>query len=144
MQSNIKPPVYDMRILPNWYRHSSDISNIVVIIPDFECFDPQVVQDLVTLCRSVMVVVHLCRAFTNCPNSEYVNDLPIVVLFGIATSIDVMHQTLSPPVLGLLRIEKFKLQHSHECMNTIVEEVWSVATALCCVHCMKVSYVAAC
>ncbi|KAJ3043772.1 Origin recognition complex subunit 3 [Rhizophlyctis rosea] len=99
-------PNYDMQILECWYRQIKLRPNLVVIVPDFESFIPNVLEDLIAIC------------------SEYQDRLPIVFLFGIATTIETLHQSLPRSVLSLLRTEKFKLQNSQECINAIVEEIF--------------------
>jgi origin recognition complex subunit 3 len=51
-------PNYDMQILDGWYRHvvksqssSFSLPNLVVIIQDFESFDPSILEDLFEICR---------------------------------------------------------------------------------------------
>ncbi|KND05070.1 uncharacterized protein SPPG_00745 [Spizellomyces punctatus DAOM BR117] len=104
-QPRIKAPNYDMQILADWHRERNSRGHLVAIIPDFECFDPIVIQDLINIC------------------SEYQGTLPFVFIFGVATSIEALHQSLPRAVLSLLRMEKFKLQHSNDCINAIVEEL---------------------
>ncbi|KAJ3051094.1 Origin recognition complex subunit 3 [Rhizophlyctis rosea] len=98
-------PNYDMQILDCWYRQIRKTGNLVVIIPDFECFPSFVLESLIAIC------------------SEYQDRLPIVFLLGIATTIESLHQSLPRSVLALLRTEKFKLQNSQECINAVVEEI---------------------
>lgn len=51
-------PNYDMQILDGWYRHvverqsnSFSLPNLVVMIQDFESFDPSILEDLFEICR---------------------------------------------------------------------------------------------
>ncbi|KAJ3189436.1 Origin recognition complex subunit 3 [Gaertneriomyces sp. JEL0708] len=103
--STARLPAYDMQMLATWRARSNLQGNLVAIIPDFECFEPEVLQDLIAMC------------------SEYQDTLPFVLLFGMATSMHALHHTLSRASLNLLRTEKFKLHHSSESINAIVDEL---------------------
>lgn len=56
-------------------------------------------------------------------NSEYQMSLPIVCIVGIATSTEILHQSLSKSTIGLLRIERFKLENSEVWFNRVIEKV---------------------
>ncbi|CAM0138700.1 unnamed protein product [Umbelopsis sp. WA50703] len=106
-------PNYDMQILDGWYRHvvksqsnSLSLPNLVVVIQDFESFDPSILEDLFEIC------------------SEYRSRLPIVLLIGIATSSNALHQSLSKSALSLLRTEKFWLQQSDVWFNKVIEDLF--------------------
>ncbi|KAG2178531.1 hypothetical protein INT44_001684 [Umbelopsis vinacea] len=106
-------PNYDMQILDGWYRHvvekqanSFSLPNLVVMIQDFESFDPTILEDLFEIC------------------SEYRSRLPIVLLIGIATSSNALHQSLSKSALSLLRTEKFWLQQSDVWFNKVIDELF--------------------
>ncbi|KAH8551885.1 origin recognition complex subunit 3 N-terminus-domain-containing protein [Umbelopsis sp. PMI_123] len=106
-------PNYDMQILDGWYRHvvekqssSFSLPNLVVMIQDFESFDPSILEDLFEIC------------------SEYRSRLPIVLLIGIATSSNALHQSLSKSALSLLRTEKFWLQQSDVWFNRVIDELF--------------------
>lgn len=49
--------------------------------------------------------------------------LPIVCIVGIATSTEILHQSLSKSTIGLLRIERFKLENSEVWFNRVIEKV---------------------
>lgn len=67
---------------------------IVVIFKDFEAFNLQALQDFILIC------------------SQYVQELPLIFIFGIATSSSTIQQRLSHSVSSLLCIEVF---HSLSC-----------------------------
>jgi origin recognition complex subunit 3 len=100
-----------MRLLERLYRkHSHENkqdqrSKLVVILQDFESFEPAVLQDFFTIC------------------SDYRSRLPIVCIIGIATSAEILHQSLSKATIGLLRIEKFNLEQSEIWFNRVLEKV---------------------
>ncbi|KAI9105418.1 origin recognition complex subunit 3 N-terminus-domain-containing protein [Phlyctochytrium arcticum] len=105
LQTNVKLPAYDMQILTGWYGYNPSCKNLVAIIPDYECFDSGVLQDLIDIFR------------------EYHGRLPLVLLFGVATSTNALDQTLPRSALSALRVENFQLQNSNHTINTIVEEL---------------------
>ncbi|RUS31271.1 origin recognition complex subunit 3 N-terminus-domain-containing protein [Jimgerdemannia flammicorona] len=147
-------PNYDMQVLEGWYQHIVSVGavagnkrkngsmttpaplqrpNLVVILQDFESFDPVVLQDFITICRYGLaldlVYYHtLCQYLETAfhirpPNSEYQLRLPIILLVGIATSTEALHQALPKSVLSLLRMERFHLQQSDRWFGNVVEEV---------------------
>ncbi|KAK4509567.1 uncharacterized protein ATC70_007920 [Mucor velutinosus] len=105
---------YDMQLLEGWYKFQTNRTNaspnLVVILQDFESFEPTVVQDFFTIC------------------SEYRARLPIVCIVGIATSTEILHQSLSKSTIGLLRIEKFTLEQSEVWFNRVIEEMFLDST----------------
>ncbi|KAJ3414670.1 Origin recognition complex subunit 3 [Chytridiales sp. JEL 0842] len=106
-----KPAPYDIRVLEGWYKHASrgkqpGDMNLVVIVPEFERFEPKVFQDFVQIC------------------SARKHQLPIVLLLGLATTLDAVHQTLHKTTLSLLQCEKFHLVNSDACIDSIVDEVF--------------------
>ncbi|OAC98931.1 hypothetical protein MUCCIDRAFT_115177 [Mucor lusitanicus CBS 277.49] len=105
---------YDMQLLEGWYKYQTNRTNsspnLVVILQDFESFEPTVVQDFFTIC------------------SEYRSRLPIVCIVGIATSTEILHQSLSKSTIGLLRIEKFTLEQSEVWFNRVIEEMFLDST----------------
>ncbi|KAK9763710.1 Origin recognition complex subunit 3, variant 2 [Basidiobolus ranarum] len=107
-----KITTYDMQVLEGWYKSVSDsatnsdpVKHLVVVIQDMEGFDPLLLGDLITIC------------------SEYCDKIPIVLLMGIATSVEALHQSLSKDALTLLRAEKFFFQRPNEILGSIIEEV---------------------
>jgi len=56
--------------------------------------------------------------------SGYSEELPIILLIGIATSLETFHQSLPISSLSLLQIEKFKLLQSYECINEIIQKIF--------------------
>lgn len=107
-----KLPNYDLQILVGWYMEAvKNLSKqqwpkIVIILQDFESFEPHVLQDFI----AVM--------------SEYRATLPIVFVIGIATSTEILHQSLDKSTLSLLRIEKFWLQQSDVWFNRVLDSLF--------------------
>lgn len=77
----------------------------MIVIQDFECFESKVLEDFIIIC------------------SQYVDRLPFVFVFGMATSIDIFQQMLPRSAISLLRTEKFKLEQPGSCIDTIIEKV---------------------
>lgn len=98
-----------MQIMEGWYEHISrkrrQKPNLVVILQDLESFDSHVLQDFITIC------------------SDYRSRIPITFVIGIATSSEIMHQSLSKSTISLLRIEKFWLEQSDVWFNRVLEKV---------------------
>lgn len=103
-----------MVVLERWYQSLLELQHdqghrrptLVVIIQDFESFDQDTLQDLITIC------------------SNYQDRIPFVLLLGLATSIDALHQGLPKSVLSLLRTKTFLMQQSSECLTAIVEDLF--------------------
>lgn len=55
--------------------------------------------------------------------SEYRRRLPIVFIMGIATSSEILHQSLTKASISLLRVEKFWLEQSEVWLNRVLETV---------------------
>ncbi|KAI9485059.1 origin recognition complex subunit 3 N-terminus-domain-containing protein [Zychaea mexicana] len=108
-----KLPPYDMQILEAWYRHVTNVKksnhpppNLVVVLQDLESFEANMLRDFITIC------------------SEYRLKIPIVFIMGIATSTEILHQSLTKATIGLLRIEKFWLEQSDVWFNRMLEAVF--------------------
>ncbi|OAQ35888.1 hypothetical protein K457DRAFT_13122 [Linnemannia elongata AG-77] len=107
---------YDMLVLERWYQslcESNDGASeerkqptLVVILQDFESFDYDTLQDFITIC------------------SNYQDRIPFVLLMGLATSIDALHQGLPKAVLSRLQTRKFQMQQSSECLTAIIEDLF--------------------
>ncbi|ORZ14878.1 origin recognition complex subunit 3 N-terminus-domain-containing protein [Lobosporangium transversale] len=117
LESGLKLQNHDMFVLEQWYRslctpQEEKVANqqrqptLVVIIQDFESFDQDTLQDLVTIC------------------SNYQDRIPFVFLMGLATSIDALHQGLPKSVLSLMQTRKFQMQQSSECLTAIIEDLF--------------------
>ncbi|XP_073256061.1 origin recognition complex subunit 3-like [Porites lutea] len=87
----------------------SDHPPLVVIFEDFEGFSPAVVQNFVSIC------------------SLYLSELPLVLVFGIATAVTTVHRVLPHAVSSVLAIERFQSQPSHICVLEIINKVLMTA-----------------
>ncbi|XP_013114410.2 origin recognition complex subunit 3 [Stomoxys calcitrans] len=78
---------------------------LIVILPDFECFNSAILQDLILILSS------------NC------TDLPFVLILGIATSIASVHNALPYHVTSKIKLKVFQTQSAPVGLNEILEKV---------------------
>ncbi|KAK8381467.1 hypothetical protein O3P69_018502 [Scylla paramamosain] len=78
---------------------------LVVILEDLESFHPRVLSDLVLIC------------------SEYRQAVPIVLVFGVATTPDKVHQSLSHNASACLAMEVFRAEPSTHYLTRVIEKV---------------------
>lgn len=105
-----------MLVLERWYQSLCESNDgageerkqptLVIILQDFESFDYDTLQDFITIC------------------SNYQDRIPFVLLMGLATSIDALHQGLPKAVLSRLQTRKFQMQQSSECLTAIIEDLF--------------------
>ncbi|KAI8428881.1 hypothetical protein MSG28_007518 [Choristoneura fumiferana] len=106
-----------MTTLQNWYRskylnsspkkkHTVSMRSLVIIIPDFESFNCNVLQDF------VMII------------SSYLSSLPIVFVFGVATSVSALHKSFPYHVSSKLLIKVFHSHSSPVYMNQVLEDIF--------------------
>lgn len=91
-----------MKRLSTWY-HNTTVNKeaLVVILPDFECFNSQVLQDFI-------LILHV-----HCTN------LPIMLVLGLATSISIIHSTLPYHVTSKIKVKIFETQTAPTAMNEV-------------------------
>ncbi|XP_026751186.2 origin recognition complex subunit 3 [Galleria mellonella] len=85
--------------------------SLVIIIPDFESFNCNVLQDF------VMII------------SSYVPALPIVFVFGVATAVSALHKSLPYHVSSKLLIKVFHSHSSPVYMNQVLEDIFLTHTS---------------
>ncbi|XP_063821346.1 origin recognition complex subunit 3 [Ostrinia nubilalis] len=107
-----------MKVLQSWYhahytnaspkkkKHKTSSRSLVVIIPDFESFNCSVLQDF------VMII------------SSYVSSIPIVFVFGVATSVSALHKSFPYHVSSKLWIKVFHSHSSPVYMNQVLEDIF--------------------
>ncbi|KAL4623974.1 origin recognition complex subunit 3 [Arapaima gigas] len=78
---------------------------VVVIFRDLEAFSPQVLQDFILIC------------------SQYVQQVPLVFVFGIATSPSTIQRMLPHSVSSLLCIELFQSLSCTQHLATIIDKL---------------------
>nr|XP_022902231.1 origin recognition complex subunit 3 [Onthophagus taurus] len=101
----IKKINYTFAGLKAWYDSERREALFVVIIPDFESFKNKVLHEF------ILIV------------SSYLNILPFAFVFGIATSLTVLHKTLPYHVSSKINIQFFNSQTSSAYLNSILENV---------------------
>lgn len=62
--------------------------------------------------------------------SQYLHELPLVLVFGIATAVTTIHKVLPHAVSGVLSIERFQSQPSHICVLEIISKVAHLVSSL--------------
>ncbi len=110
-KGNVKLAKYDPLMLHSWYKHRKQsapmsIRQMVIVFQDLEAFDPELVIQITGIL------------------SESYPALPLVFLFGMATSAETVHQMLPRSLIRKLRFNKFKLQQSTDIINEILEELF--------------------
>ncbi|KAM6085488.1 origin recognition complex subunit 3 isoform 2-T2 [Theristicus caerulescens] len=78
---------------------------VVVIFKDMESFTTKVLQDFIVI------------------SSQHIHELPLVLIFGIATSPMIIHSLLPHSVSSLLCIELFQSLSCKEHLSTIIEKL---------------------
>ncbi|CAL8296241.1 unnamed protein product [Arctogadus glacialis] len=78
---------------------------IVIIFKDLEAFNPRVLQDFILIC------------------SRYVEQLPLILVFGIATSPSTIQQVLPHSVSSLLCIELFQSLSCTQHLSTVMDKL---------------------
>ncbi|KAG6451805.1 hypothetical protein O3G_MSEX007352 [Manduca sexta] len=112
-----------MRALKNWYcskyvnvspkknKHRVPPNTLVIVMPDFESFNCNVLQDF------IMIV------------SSYTSCLPIVIVFGVATSVSALHKSFPYHISSKLLIKVFHSHSSPVYMNQVLDEIFLTHTS---------------
>ncbi|XP_053688466.1 origin recognition complex subunit 3 [Sabethes cyaneus] len=105
-------------VLQAWYHekheHLDKKPNLTVIMPDFEVFAPDVLQDLILVLNS------------------YAAELPFVLIFGVATSVTTVHSVLPYHVSSKIKLSIFQSEPSIVNLNKILNNV--ILTPSCPFH----------
>ncbi|XP_017040880.1 origin recognition complex subunit 3 [Drosophila ficusphila] len=98
-----------MKQLKSWYANNFDSEQkrrqLVVILPDFECFSANVLQDLI-----LILSAHCCS-------------LPFVLVLGVATAMTAVHGTLPYHVSSKIRLRVFQTQAAPMGLNEVLDKV---------------------
>lgn len=94
----------NMGILQAWFEQEES-NALVVILPDFESFNVEVLQDFILIL------------------SDYSLRIPIVLILGVATGISEIHGALSYHVTSKIKIRIFQTQSAPLGLNEILERV---------------------
>lgn len=108
-KSNVKKSNCIMRALRDWYlqKHYEEETEMIlsIIIPDFELFNKDVLRDL------ILTV------------SYYRSQIPLVLIFGVATTVNALENALPLQFTSKAKFHVFKSQSSIHNLNRIVEDV---------------------
>ncbi|KAG6544769.1 hypothetical protein Mapa_013795 [Marchantia paleacea] len=103
---HIIPETTDMEILAAWHR---EVENqglpIAIVVEDCESCDPKVLAEFLVLL------------------SEWITDLPIVLILGMATSDDAIRKFLPASTLARLHLWRFSLRAPQKLLETITRAV---------------------
>nr|AAD32712.2 LATHEO [Drosophila melanogaster]AAD47349.1 origin recognition complex subunit [Drosophila melanogaster] len=98
-----------MKQLKSWYTNNFDSEQkrrqLVVILPDFECFNASVLQDLILIL------------------SAHCGSLPFVLVLGVATAMTAVHGTLPYHVSSKIRLRVFQTQAAPTGLNEVLDKV---------------------
>ncbi|XP_077289672.1 origin recognition complex subunit 3 [Arctopsyche grandis] len=122
-QLTVKRSQCTMAVLKSWYQElystyersptkkkksKKSANQLVIIIPDFENFNSNTLQDLILIL------------------SSYSSTLPFVLIFGVATSVSTLHKNFPYHVSSKLSIQVFQSHSSTVYLNQILEKVFLV------------------
>ena len=99
----------NLHVLEAWYdekyEHLDKRPNLAIIIPDFEVFNAEVLQDLI-------IILH-----------NYSEILPFVLIFGVATSLATIHSVLPYHVTSKISLKAFQSEPSSDNLNKILDQI---------------------
>ncbi|KAF7382393.1 hypothetical protein HZH68_015312 [Vespula germanica] len=100
----IKRTQCNMRALKSWYlTHCNPLDPLIIIISDFESFSPSVLHDFILIL------------------SSYSDTIKFVLFFGIATTLHVVHRSLSYDATSKLKIKVLHMQTQVKSLADILE-----------------------
>ncbi|KAI9758803.1 MAG: hypothetical protein M4579_002817 [Chaenotheca gracillima] len=102
---------YDLQILYDFVVKNKP-KRVVVAFQDSEAFDSGVILDVLNLLRS------------------WLDRIPFVALFGIATSEEIFHQKLPNAAIRCLRGERFDVERSEESLERLFNDATSASSML--------------
>lgn len=88
---------------------------LIIVFEDFESFAPRMLQELI---RNLSLI-----SDQFCGVNHKKDGLPFVLIFGIATTVDIIHRTLPNSVTSQLAIEKFAAEPSSNLMAKVAEQI---------------------
>ncbi|XP_030375173.1 origin recognition complex subunit 3 [Scaptodrosophila lebanonensis] len=98
-----------MKQLKAWYLNNFDTSQnrraLVIILPDFECFNTAVLQDFILIL------------------SAHSSSLPFVLVLGVATAMSAVHSTLPYHVSSKIKLRVFQTQPAPAGLNEMLDKV---------------------
>ncbi|KAK2759090.1 hypothetical protein FQN54_003189 [Arachnomyces sp. PD_36] len=93
---------YDLELLHRFVKRNK-LQNVIIAFRDSEAFDPAILADLVSLLHS------------------WLDRVPFMLLFGIATSADLFEKRLSRSTVGQLQGRRFEVQDSEDSIDLIFQ-----------------------
>ncbi|KAH8304530.1 hypothetical protein KR059_011778, partial [Drosophila kikkawai] len=98
-----------LKQLRSWYANNKGAEGsscqLVVILPDFECFSASVLQDFILIL------------------SAHCGSLPFVLVLGVATAMSAVHGTLPYHVSSKIRLQVFQTQAAPVGLNEMLDRV---------------------
>ncbi|XP_029662947.1 origin recognition complex subunit 3 [Formica exsecta] len=93
-----------MRALKEWFAEYHDLEDpLVIILPDFESFSINILHDFILVL------------------SSYRSTLKFILIFGVATTLHIVHRSLTYDVTSKLVVQVFYTQTQVETLSDIVE-----------------------
>lgn len=94
---------YNIQVLRSWYeeKFGKSGSSLIVVIPDFELFRKDVLIDFIQLLLTLN------------------DDIPMVMVLGVATDITVLQRTLPARVINKLQLCKFQSNSSKQSLEQV-------------------------
>lgn len=87
-------------------KHKNDSKPLIVIMfEDLENIQARILQDFISIC------------------SSYISKLPIIFVFGVATSMSAVHQLLPSSVSSLLCMEKFQAPPASQYLTHLMDKI---------------------
>lgn len=96
-----------MQVLRSWFfeKKNHEKSCLVVIIPDFELFNQNVLLDLISILTT------------------YRSELPLILILGVATSVSALISLIPYHITSKLKFEVLKTLESPALLNSIIDDV---------------------
>ncbi|KAL4888704.1 origin recognition complex subunit 3 N-terminus-domain-containing protein [Aspergillus ambiguus] len=95
---------YDLDLLGDYVKRKG-VKKLVIALRDSEAFDPSILTDLLSLL------------------SSWLDRLPITLLFGISTSVELFESRLPRSIVSLLRGRYFEIHEASNCVDRIYERL---------------------
>ncbi|GES56970.1 origin recognition complex subunit [Aspergillus terreus] len=95
---------YDLDLLGDYVKRKG-VKKLVIALRDSEAFDPSILTDLLSLL------------------SSWLDRIPITLLFGISTSVELFEGRLPRSVVALLRGRYFEIHEASNCVDRIYERL---------------------
>ncbi|XP_026826170.1 origin recognition complex subunit 3 [Ooceraea biroi] len=102
--SEVRKSQCTMRVLKDWFaKHHDPEDPLVIILPDFESFSTDVLHDFILVL------------------SSYRSTLKFVLIFGVATTLHVVHRSLTYDVTSKLIVQVFHTQTQVKTLSDVLD-----------------------